>query len=150
MDTSIATIARAAHLLGVVSQLYTTRMNTLLQAAGLNLSQFALLNHLAQSPKNTHSITELTEAMEMHQPGVTKLVQKLHQEGFLEVQVSKNDARKRKISITEAGREHIIAVGQELFPDVQQWFADWSGEEVQELNRYLNQLAVWLDSHRLS
>ena len=57
-------------------------MNSLLQPQGLNLSQFALLNHLLRSQKTIHSINDLTEAMEINQPGVTKIVQRLHEARF--------------------------------------------------------------------
>jgi DNA-binding MarR family transcriptional regulator len=129
--------------------LYSTRMTVLLHPKGFTLSQFALLNHLVRSNKKTHSINELTEAMEINQPGVTKIVQKLHEADLVKVSISKDDSRKREVSLTERGREKVVEVGLEILPDVEGWFQDWKKQEVEQFMGYLGRLAYWLDKNRL-
>jgi len=150
MNEEAPIVAQLATLLGIVSQLYTTRMNTLLRQYGFTLSQFALLNHLARNPKNEHSISELTDAMEINQPGVTKLVKKLSEEGFVAVASDREDSRKKLVSITPVGREKILAVSLELAPDVTNWFAAWDTEDLSGFTQHLAKLAEWLDTNRIT
>jgi DNA-binding MarR family transcriptional regulator len=140
--------AQTATLLGIVTQLYSTRMTALLEPKGFTLSQFALLNHLVRSPKETHSINELTEAMEINQPGVSKIVQKLSDIGLLDVSTSPQDSRRRNVSITQSGRETVIEVGQSILPDVNAWFQEWESKDLEMFLGYLGKLAGWLDQHR--
>lgn len=141
--------AIAATFLGISNQLYTTRMNTLLKPQDLNLSQFSLLNHLNRSSKTIHSINDLTEAMEINQPGVTKIVQKLHSAGLIDVSKNKTDSRKREVSITSKGQEKVMKVNMALLPDVQSWFQDWEEIELQQFISYTQRLATWFDQNRL-
>jgi len=60
----IPKIALTARQLAIVTQLYNTRMDLLLKKYQTSLSQFGLLNHLANSPQEHHTISALTEAME--------------------------------------------------------------------------------------
>ena len=149
MSEQLPDSAQVATLLGIVNQLYATRMNTLLQPEGFTLSQFALLNHLVGSEKPVHSITDLTEAMEINQPGVTKIVQKLRKEGLVEVEKNKHDSRKREVCITAHGREKVLQVAKNLFPDVDSWFRDWEVKDTEQFTRHLRRLALWLDENRL-
>ncbi len=142
-------LAEIATLLGIVTQLYTTRMETLFNTQGFTLSQFALLTHLARSNKNIHSISDLTEAMEINQPGVSKIVQKLYEQGYLEVSTNKFDTRKREVRITTQGRNKLIQVGKAIYPDLATWFKDWQEADKQSFTTHLKTLAQWLDKNRL-
>lgn len=149
LPKGIPTIALTARQIAIVSQLYTTRMDTLLKEHKTSLSQFGLLNHLANSPQEQHSISELTEAMEINQPGVTKIVRKLSDEHLVEIKLDKNDSRKRLVNITGNGYKKIKEVNMALFPDVSQWFKDWDDQDIENFTHYLNKLSQWLDKNRL-
>lgn len=142
-------LAEIATLLGIVSQLYTTRMETLFNTQGFTLSQFALLTHLARSSKTVHTISDLTEAMEINQPGVSKIVQKLYEQGYLEVNTNKFDTRKREVRITTQGRNKLVQVGKAIYPDLATWFEDWKEGDKKSFASYLGTLAQWLDKNRL-
>jgi len=148
MTESAAESFQLATLLGIVSQLYSTRMNTLLRPHGFTLAQFALLNHLANV--KSQSITELTQAMEINQPGVTKIIQKFEREAWVTVSPDPKDSRKKQISISEAGQQHILTVGAALFPDVKNWFADWDSSQKAQFRQQLASFAGWLDENRLT
>ena len=62
--------------LAITSQLYQSRLHALVATHDLSYSQFSLLNHLvgAGTPQ---SISAISNAMEINQPGVTKVVQRL-------------------------------------------------------------------------
>lgn len=149
MNREIPKVAQAATLLGIVSQLYNTRMNSLLGEHNFTLSQFSLLTHLARSEKSAETIAEITAGMEMNQPGVTKLVRKLGDEGLVNIAVDPKDSRKRQVSITSAGGQKIMQVSQSMFPDVGQWFEGWDEAELAQFIQHLGRLAGWLDSNRL-
>jgi DNA-binding MarR family transcriptional regulator len=142
-------LAEIATFLGMVSQLYTTRMEALFNTQGFTLSQFALLSHLARSSKAVHTISDLTEAMEINQPGVSKIVQKLYEQGYLEVNTNKFDTRKREVRITTQGRSKLGQVGKAIYPDLAIWFKDWQEGDKQSFANYLRRLAQWLDKNRL-
>jgi DNA-binding MarR family transcriptional regulator len=125
-------------------------MTTLLEPKGFTLSQFALLNHLVRSPKDTHTINELTEAMEINQPGVSKIVQKLSETELVQVTTNQYDSRRRDVKITQQGREKVIEVGLGILPDVSSWFQDWEVKDLETFVGYLGRLAQWLDQHRIN
>lgn len=147
--SSLPKIAMTTRQLGIVNQLFTTRVELLLKQHGTSLSQFSILQHLANSTKKQHSISEITEVMEMNQPGVTKIVRKLSEDKLLNVVTDKNDSRKRLVNITENGYKKIQSVSMALYPDVKQWFEDWDDNEIDTFTHLLNKLATWLDKNRL-
>lgn len=149
-NQGIPKIALTARQLAIVSQLYTTRMDLLLKQHKTSLSQFGLLNHLANSPKEQHTISELTESMEINQPGVTKIVRKLSEEELVAITNDAKDSRKRLVSITESGYGKIKSISMALFPDVSQWFADWEDDEIDTFTSHLSKLAKWFDSNRIT
>lgn len=148
MQDRLTHIGNIATLLGVLSQLYSYRMNTLLKEHGLTLSQFSVLNHLAHSPRAA-SINQLTEVMEMNQPGISKIVRRLQEENFLKVGKSAEDSRQRMVSINQSGRAHIEAINRLLAPELASWFADWDEGKLERFEEDLSQLRTWLDKHRL-
>ena len=149
MDEKGSKIGRLAVRLGILSQLYTNRMNLLLKEHGFTLSQFSLLNHLVSSANEGHTISDLTEAMEINQPGVTKIVHKLLKEELIDVRTDREDSRKRLVSIANKGREQIRAVNLSLYPDLSEWFQDWQPKEMDEFIAQLEKLSKWLDTNRL-
>ena len=141
--------AQLATWLAIVSQLYTTRMTHHLNQHGFTITQFSVLNHLARHQHVQHTISDLTQAVEVNQPGATKIVKKLTGMGLLQSQKDTKDSRKKYVSITQAGLAMIQTVQQQLAPDVQAWFADWSSEEMDTFERQLQKLGIWLDSNRI-
>lgn len=143
-------ISQLATALGIVNQLYTTRMNQLLGQHDLTIAQFGLLNHLLRSGSEAHTVSELTAALEINQPGVTKIIKKLSQLDLVSVQTSAADSRKKQIAITGAGAQAIQKVMMGLGPDVFQWFADWEEDEMGQFTQSLQRLGGWLDENRLA
>jgi DNA-binding MarR family transcriptional regulator len=149
MNNQHKQIQEMATFLGIVSQLYTTRMEQLLRHHQLTLSQLSLLSHLSRSEQREHTISELTAAMEINQPGVTKLVQRLEAQNLIAVQASPFDSRKKLVSITALGYETFQNTVLALAPDTTRWFADWDREECARFLQSLQKLAAWLDENRL-
>ncbi len=140
---------KASTLLGITTQLYSTRMNQILGEQDLNVSQFFLLNHLLRNQGKQEGISDLTQALEMNQPAVTKIVQKLAKLDLVEVKKDEIDSRKKWVSITVEGQKKIQTSMQSLGPDVANWFEGWSADDLDQLIGHLAKLASWLDENRL-
>jgi DNA-binding MarR family transcriptional regulator len=143
---SIGSVARNV---GVLSQLYQSRMAVLLEPVGLTYNQLALLSHLT-AVGEPQPISAIAEAMEINQPGVTKIVKKLTDAGLLATEDSTHDRRVKLVSLTEAGYQQLGQSMQALGSDVAAWFADWSPDDVATLDRLLSELTSFLDRHRLA
>lgn len=150
MDHSGDTLRQIGIHLGMVNQLYATRMQKMLRNHDLTSVQFALLNHLARHADNPQSISQLTKALEVNQPGVTKIVQKLEALGCLAITNDSADSRKKLLSITPVGFKLIADVMQQLAPDFQHMFSQWSETELADLLKQLQKLGGWLDQHRIN
>jgi DNA-binding MarR family transcriptional regulator len=84
-------------------------------------SQFPLLAVLDRlGPLN---IGELTEAVGISQPGVTRLVDKLTGEGLLSSTQSADDRRVRTISLTKSGRQ-LLSRSKRAWPVIEAAVAD--------------------------
>ncbi|HEY1014040.1 MAG TPA: MarR family transcriptional regulator [Herpetosiphonaceae bacterium] len=139
-----------AILLGIASQLYTTRMTAQLEPHGLSLSQLAVLSHCARHPDQRWTVSGLATVMEINQPGITKIVQKLLGRALLHAQPDADDARKKHLQITPAGIDALQAVYEALDPDVEAWFRDWTVPNMEQFRASLETLIGWFDSHRLA
>ena len=135
--------------IGIVNQLYATRMQQALGKHDLTIVQFSLLNHLARQPSGPQTISQLTEALEVNQPGVTKIVRKFEKLGYLTVSRDSADSRKRLISIDSGGFALIGTVMGALAPLYRQMFAEWEEAELNTFIRHLQKLGGWLDKNRL-
>lgn len=145
----IGKVIKVSTLLGIVTQLYESRMGQHLGKQNINYSQFALLNHLARHQHLSETISDLVKVMEMNQPGVTKAVQKLTRIGLVETYKDESDGRKKYVRITPAGQEQIGRAMAAIGPDVVRWFEDWSAEEMDQFISHLERLSWWLDENRL-
>lgn len=135
-------------LLAITSQLFQSRLGALLSQHDLTYSQFALLSHLRGAAKST-AISDLAAALEINQPGVTKVVQRLTEQGFVSAEVDPQDSR-RLISLTPTAGERTDEVTKTLAEDSAAWFGEWSDADLLGFRNRLADLAGWLDANRLA
>ncbi len=145
----IQTIRKTTTSLGILTQLYQNRMNQLLAPHELNTAHFALLNHLARHTEHPHTLSDLTAAMELNQPAVSKVINKFAKAGWVSVEKDQQDSRKKWVAITPLGNQLVINVLKEIGPDVAQWFAGWQEDEIEQFGKYMQRLVGWLDTNRL-
>ncbi len=143
-------LLRLGTAVGVLSQLVPSRIATLLAPTGLTYTQFALLNHLSRQPDQTSSISELAAALEINQPGVTKAVRRLAEDGVAAIGHDDNDARRRLVSLTTPGATVLNEANQRVGADLARWFDDWPDEEQRTFLAGIDRLNDWLDANRLS
>lgn len=140
--------------LSIASQLFTSRMETLLESRGLTVAQFGILNHLARLQGADRQarplrISDIASAVEVNQPAVTKAVAKFEGMGLVTTEASPDDRRARLVRIAPSGIGLLVELRSLFGPDVRAWSTLWSPEEVDRFNRDLEKLARWLDANRL-
>lgn len=135
-------------MLGILSQLFQSRMATLLQRSELTYTQMSMLSHLERTG-DPSTVGELAVALEINQPGVTKVVQRLHESGLVAVEGHPDDRRQKLVSIAAAGRGRLASAWQQVGDDAVHWFDGWSPQEIAVFRDQLQRLVGWFDAHRL-
>lgn len=79
-----------------------------LQASGLRISQFSLL--VAISQNDEISISELGDKICKDQTTITRNIELLKKQEYITITRKENDARKKAIRITEAGKKKLAEV----------------------------------------
>lgn len=73
------------------------------------------------------SVGELTEALGVSQPGITRLLDKLETDGLIQSTQSATDRRVRTIVLSKAGRQLVSRSKREVWPVVEATVADACG-----------------------
>jgi len=133
-------------LLAIASQLFTTRVGQVVGGTDLTYTQFTLLSHLDAHPES--SISELAAAMEINQPGVSKVVQRLSEMGLVAVAADREDSRRRRVSLATPGLDALARTRAALAEDGAAWFADWERDDLVSFRDQLATLVSWLDANR--
>ena len=96
----------------------------LLEDAGISLptSHFPVLAALERL--GPLSVGELTEAMGVSQPGVTRLVDKLESEGLVQSRQLAGDRRVRTIALTKSGQKLVARSKPAIWPVIEASVAD--------------------------
>jgi len=135
-------------LIGIISQLATTRINRVLRNMDLPWAQFTLLVHLSHEPGQGWTVTHLANALEVNQPAMTKTTQRLLKKGFLSLQSNLPDRRVRLFQVTNEGLQALAEAWKQLEPDLEMLKAPWREAELLELESLLERLKVQLDEAR--
>ncbi len=134
--------------LGIINQLTRAFLTKKLAVHGLNPSQFDLLTHFMRHADTPQTVSQLASVMQMNQPGITKVVNKLHEMGLLDIKKDAQDGRKKWVSINPAGLDKVTQAYQGFAPFMSQTFEDWDLEEMTQTLEKLDKLKHWLDNHR--
>lgn len=135
--------------LGIVSQLTDAMLATKLSPFGISSSQFTILTHFLRHQDQAQTISELAKVMQMNQPGLTKVINKLHQMGMLDIEKDQFDGRKKWIRINAFGIETVQAAYASFMPVMDEIFAEWGENEMQQTLDKIDKLKVWLDENRI-
>lgn len=136
-------------LLAITGQLFQTRMTHLVGIHELTYTQFSLLSHL-RGVGTPEAVSSIADAMEINQPGVTKVVQRLADDGLVVVEADPGDSRRRLVRITADAIARLDEVGETLAADADGWFAGWSDQQLTEFRDRLGDLVTWLDGNRVA
>jgi len=134
--------------LGIINQLTDAWLSKALTPHGINQSQFNLLNHFSRHPDKEQTISQLAEVMQMNQPGITKVVNKLSEMDLIEIRKDANDGRKKWISINQQGLNKVQSAFFSFLPTVDQCFEQWDDNQLEEMLEHSQRLQNWLDNNR--
>lgn len=143
-------MGECATWLAIVSQLYTTRMNTLLADHGMTLPQFSILHHVANPRMQSGSrISDIANAVEVGQPAVTKTMAKFQNMGLVDLIEDPKDKRARHVQPLPKAMETVSQIRQSMGPDLFSVFSAIDEDRFEEFANGLKQLGQWLDKNRL-
>lgn len=134
--------------LGIINQLTDSWLNKALAPIGINQSQFNLLNHFSHQPEREQTISQLAQVMQMNQPGITKVINKLAKDGLIEIRKDETDGRKKWIKINSAGLDKVQLAFMSFMPTIEACFKNWDNDEMQQMLKHSNKLKDWLDENR--
>ncbi len=85
----------------------TRRYETALRPHGLRATQFSVLAALAQT--GSLPISKLAEILGLERTTLTRVAGVMKDKAWLDIQVAENDVRIRYLTLTEQGKEKLIA-----------------------------------------
>ena len=137
--------ARFGQALGIVATRYTALIERLLLPHGLTWAQFTVLVHLARRADPAR-IADITRAVDLTQPAVTKIVQKFSGLGWVTQDIDPQDQRNRPVALTPEGRQVVQRIQQGFGPEFAALMDGWSPPEAERLIADLMRLAGRIDS----
>jgi len=109
---------------------------------GLNVSQYELMR-LFDLRGDGMTPAEIAQTLSAPKSGVTAILQRLEASGFVRVEPSPDDGRKKQVWITPEGREiYIKAVGA-IRPKMEKLREAFTMEEFREALPFLRALKTW-------
>lgn len=134
--------------LGIINQLTDAWLSKALTPHGINQSQFNLLNHFSHNPDKEWTISQLADVMQMNQPGITKVVNKLSEFGLIDIRKDEQDGRKKWLKINQRGLDKVQSAFFSFLPTIDKCFEQWSEPQLQEMLEHSQRLQTWLDNNR--
>lgn len=144
---SISVQRRARQILiwlGAAERRLETRVNRALKGADLPYAQFVILNHLASLPAGGWTVTELAAALEIGQPGVSKILRRLALKGLVRVDTDAGDRRLRRHHLTPAGAVAQDQAFRRISPQADDIFRGWKDGDIDALHALLYKLKASL------
>lgn len=125
--------------------------NGLMSEYGLGGSDFELLTALRRSSQQEPyqlKPTELYDFMLFSSGGLTKVLHRLEDRGFITRFASEEDRRSKMVRLTEEGKELIEKVVSDYHQIHQQALGNFSDDEVEQLDYLINKLLVNVESQK--
>jgi len=101
-DARITTFGRLVEAHALLTKILDDEMEA---AVGIPLLWYGVLLHLGRSPGGLRPISELVNATAFTSGGVTRLVDRIEQAGYVERRACPGDRRVTHVALTERGRE---------------------------------------------
>lgn len=129
-----------------VSDIFDRRLRTVFATAGLGNGDFDVLATLRRSgPPYTLTPGELTATMMITSGAITKRIDRLERAGLVERRVADNDARGRRITLTEAGKKIQADLHPQHLANEEDLLSAWSQSERDQVARLLKKLLLSLE-----
>lgn len=115
------------------------------RALDLSENSFHVLCLLVASETGSASPSELSDLVGTSRANMTRILDELQQDGWVERTVAPRDARRHVIAITAEGREKVRATVPQVAEPIERAFSDLSPEEFALLSKLLRKLILSLD-----
>ncbi|MFK7901859.1 MAG: MarR family winged helix-turn-helix transcriptional regulator [Nitratireductor sp.] len=146
----IALLRKSSVWLSIVAQLFTNRMNVLLAPHDMTLTQFSILNHIANREIGTGTtISQIASAVEAQQPAVTKVVTKFEKLNLIKRQDVSNDKRTKQVCISQHGAQQLMQIQKAIGQDLRGVFSVFDEDEMVAFSNSLEKLGKHLDLKKL-
>ena len=100
---------------------------------GVHSSYIRYLDEIQKLEAQGHRprVSDLSTALNLPRPGVTRTVKEMEQKGYLKKQISAEDGRVTYLSLTEAGKQLSQKYNADYFRGLEPYLADISEEEAE-------------------
>lgn len=121
-----------------IEQMVRSRVSKALPK-GMELSHFSVLNHLAHAG-DERSPAQLAKAFHVTRGAMTNTLSRLEWAGYIHIRPDWEDARRKKIAISPAGRQARDAAMSAIGPIISDAVAKASSEDVRRLLPVLREM----------
>ncbi len=138
-----------------VGEALKRRRDKICQELGISAQQWLILLHLAKDPnlafftKEKHRkpllASEIARSLDVSRPNVTKLLNVLLEKGLIEQVKDRNDHRRKRIELSEAGRSLVESLQPMRLQLNEQLFEGFDRQEMQAALRFLDNCLARLD-----
>lgn len=112
---------------------------------GLSEHSFHVLCLLVANETGTASPSELSDMVGTSRGNMTRILEELERDGWVERSVAPRDARRHVIAITADGRDKVLDTVPRIAEPIERAFSDLTSEEFALLEKLLRKLIVSLD-----
>lgn len=140
-------------LLNKASHLMKWNINEGLKSYQLTSAQWAVLMDLFMQEKKQNSIENnapalIAERLQVERPAITRIIDRLIEEGWVNRLKHPSDRRSQLISLTPRAKEAIPEIEQVIKGITRHTMAGFSEEEIIELEQFITKIINNLDSNR--
>ncbi|CDM25280.1 Transcriptional repressor mprA [Castellaniella defragrans 65Phen] len=120
------------------------------RSAGLSEHSFHVLCLLTASEHGTASPSELSEMVGTSRSNMTRILEELRRDGWIERAVTSHDGRRHEISVTSSGRSKVRATVPLIAEPIRRAFSDLEPEEFAVLGKLIRRLVLSFDKGAIS
>jgi DNA-binding MarR family transcriptional regulator len=117
---------------------YSLAMERALRAVGTDIPRWRVL--MLAYEYGPVSVGRIAESAVLKLPTATKVVQRLHRDGLVQIRRSVNDGRVTEVELTGAGREAVQVIRGVASRMYRAAFGDFAATEIQALNTALTRV----------
>jgi DNA-binding MarR family transcriptional regulator len=128
----------------MADQLARTRLSKALPK-GMELSHFSVLNHMARAGLE-RSPAQLAKAFHVTRGAMTNTINKLEVAGYVHVRPDWDDARRKMVAISPAGRKARDAALASIIPMISEVVSELGGDRVRAALPILREFRVKLEA----
>lgn len=128
----------------MADQLARSRLGKVLPK-GMELSHFSVLNHLTRTGVE-RSPAQLAKAFHVTRGAMTNTLNKLEVAGYIHIRPDWDDARRKMVAISPAGRQARDAALASIVPLISEVVSDLGGERVRATLPILRELRAKLET----